>query len=197
MEVIFYLTAAVAILATILTITRLNPVHALLYLVVSLLAVAVIFYILGAPFAAALEVIIYAGAVIVLFIFVVMMLNLGKKTIRIERQWVRPGMWPGPAILAAVLIAEVTFLLIHGSDARLAGVSIGPKQVAMALYQPYLIGVELASFLLMAGLIGAYHLGVLRMEKREEQHARDTHEPRPVSSGDLVRPGADRPSRAS
>jgi NADH-quinone oxidoreductase subunit J len=197
MEMVFYLTAAVAILATILAITRLNPVHALLYLIVSLLAVAVVFYILGAPFIAALEVIIYAGAVIVLFIFVVMMLNLGKRTIRIERQWLRPGMWPGPAILAAVLVAEVAVLLIHGSHAQLAGKSVGPKQVAMALYQPYLIGVELASFLLMGGLVGAYHLGVLRVEKREEQHADDTHEPRPVSGGDLVRAGADRPSRAS
>ena len=61
-----------------LTITRLNAVHALLYLVVSLLAVAVAFYTMGAPLVAALEVIIYAGAIMVLFIFVVMMLNLGS-----------------------------------------------------------------------------------------------------------------------
>ncbi|MEO8977379.1 MAG: NADH-quinone oxidoreductase subunit J, partial [Casimicrobiaceae bacterium] len=58
----FYIAAAIAIVATILAITRANPVHALLYLVVSLLAVAVIFFMLGAPFIAALEVIIYAGA---------------------------------------------------------------------------------------------------------------------------------------
>ncbi|MGB9514307.1 MAG: NADH-quinone oxidoreductase subunit J [Candidatus Acidiferrum sp.] len=197
MEMVFYLAATIAILATTLAITRLNPVHALLYLIVSLLAVAVVFYVLGAPFIAALEVIIYAGAVIVLFIFVVMMLNLGKKTIHIERQWLRPGMWPGPAVLAAVLIAEVAFLLIHGSHAQLAGKSVDPTQVAVALYQPYLIGVELASFLLMGGLVGAYHLGVLRVEKREEQYADDTHEPRAVSGGDLIRAGADRPSRAS
>jgi NADH-quinone oxidoreductase subunit J len=197
MEVVFFVAAAIAILGTILAITRLNPVHALLYLIASLLAVAVVFYILGAPFIAALEVIIYAGAVMVLFIFVVMMLNLGKKTIRIERQWLRPGMWAGPAVLAVVLIAEVAFLLIDGSHARLAGEAVGPKQVAMALYQPYLIGVELASFLLMGGLVGAYHLGVRWVEKREEQHAGDSHELRPVASGDLVRTGADRPSGAS
>jgi len=197
MEVVFYLAAAIAILATILTITRLNPVHALLYLIVSLLAVAVVFYILGAPFIAALEVIIYAGAVMVLFIFVVMMLNLGKKTIHLERQWLRPGMWAGPALLAAILVAEVVFLLAHGSGARLAGEVVGPKQVAIALYQPYLIGVELASFLLMGGLVGAYHLGVRQIEKREEQHARDSYELRPVASGDPVRAGADRAPRAS
>ena len=60
-------------------ITRLNAVHALLYLVVSLLAVAMVFFILGAPFVAALEVIIYAGAIMVLFIFVMMMLNIGDR----------------------------------------------------------------------------------------------------------------------
>ena len=165
MEAVFYVAAAVATLATFLTITRLNPVHALLYLVVSLLAVAVVFFILGAPFIAALEVIIYAGAVMVLFIFVVMMLNLGKKTISLERQWLRPGMWGGPAILAAILVGEVAFLLAHGSGARLAGEAVSPKQVAIALYQPYLIGVELASFLLMGGLVGAYHLGVREARK--------------------------------
>ena len=78
MEVAFYIAAIVAIVSTVLTITRLNAVHALLYLIVSLLAVAVVFYALGAPFVAALEVIIYAGAIMVLFVFVVMMLNLGS-----------------------------------------------------------------------------------------------------------------------
>lgn len=197
METVFYIAAVIAILATILTITRLNPIHALLYLVVSLLAVAIVLYMLGAPFIAALEVIIYAGAIMVLFVFVVMMLNLGQKTINIERQWLRPGMWAGPVVLAVILIAEVAFLLVRGTEARLSGEAIGPKQVAIALYQPYLLGVELASFLLMAGLVGANHIGVRRMEKREEQHAGDSYEPRPIAGGDLVRTGTDRASRAS
>ena len=77
MDAVFYLAAVIAILATVMVITRLNAVHALLYLIVSLLSVAVVFYTLGAPFIAALEVIIYAGAIMVLFVFVVMMLNLG------------------------------------------------------------------------------------------------------------------------
>ena len=66
-------------LATLRVITHTRAVHALLYFIVSLLAVAVIFYVLGAPMAAALEVIIYAGAIMVLFVFVVMMLNLGPQ----------------------------------------------------------------------------------------------------------------------
>jgi NADH-quinone oxidoreductase subunit J len=80
MDVLFYISAAVTIASSVMVITRRNAVHALLYLVTSLLSAAFIFYLLGAPFIAALEVIIYAGAIMVLFIFVVMMLNLGKES---------------------------------------------------------------------------------------------------------------------
>ena len=76
MEIAFYLAAAIAIYATVRVITNTNPVHALLSLIVSLLAVAMIFFMLGAPFAGALEVIVYAGAIMVLFVFVVMMLMI-------------------------------------------------------------------------------------------------------------------------
>ena len=79
MNLVFYLSAAVSVVATLMVITRVNAVHALLYMIVSLLSVALIFFTLGAPFVAALEVIIYAGAIMVLFVFVVMMLNLGPK----------------------------------------------------------------------------------------------------------------------
>jgi NADH-quinone oxidoreductase subunit J len=80
MNTTFYLAAVVAVLATVMALTRLNAVHALLYLIVSLLAVSLVFFTLGAPFIAALEVIIYAGAIMVLFVFVIMMLNLGPQS---------------------------------------------------------------------------------------------------------------------
>lgn len=159
MTAVFYLSAAIAILATVLAISRLDAVHALLYLIVSLLSVALVFYTLGAPFIAALEVIIYAGAIMVLFIFVVMMLNLGAQATAQERQWLNPRMWVWPTILALILIGELIYVLtledMHGSGIR----AIGPSQVGIVLFGPYVLGVELASLLLLAGLIGAYHLG--------------------------------------
>jgi len=159
MSITFYIAGAVAVAATVFTVTRLNVVHALLYLVISLLAVAVVFYTLGAPFLAALEVIIYAGAIMVLFVFVVMLLNLGKAEARAESALLKPSMWIGPGVLAAILIAELLYLLASGAgDAYPAGV-IAPEQVGMALFGPYLLGVELASMLLLAGLVAAYHLG--------------------------------------
>lgn len=159
MNIVFYIAAAVAVASTVMVITRLNAVHALLYLVVSLLSVAVIFFTLGAPFVAILEVIIYAGAIMVLFVFVVMMLNLGEAAVEQERQWLHPSMWGGPTILLLILLVEVIYMLASGGS-RPAGTGIvGAKQVGMVLFGPYLLGVELASMLLLAGLVGAYHLG--------------------------------------
>jgi NADH-quinone oxidoreductase subunit J len=157
----FYVSAAVALFATIMVVVNTNPVHALLYLVLSLLSVAVIFFVLGAPFAAALEIIVYAGAIMVLFVFVVMMLNLGRKTEDQERRWLAPTAWIGPALLAGVLLWQMTELLWpQGGFMTAAGVQVvSAKAVGIALYGPYLLAVELASMMLLAGLVSAYHLG--------------------------------------
>lgn len=159
MDVVFYLASAIAVISTIMVITRLNAVHALLYMILSLLSVALVFFVLGAPFVAALEIIIYAGAIMVLFVFVVMMLNLGPQATEQERQWLDPGAWWGPAILAMILIAELAYVLFRGGLETAGGQVVDPRQVSLALFGPYLLAVELASILLLAGLVGAYHLG--------------------------------------
>ena len=159
MSTLFYISSFVAIVATIMVITRYKPIHALLYLVVSFLAVAMIFLSLGAPFVSALEVIVYAGAIIVLFIFVVMMLNLGQDTAEQEKQWLQPRVWIGPSILVLVLLVEMIMLLVKGNDSSFTVSSVEPRKVALSLYREYLIAMELAGFLLMAGIVGAAHIG--------------------------------------
>lgn len=159
MNVLFYLSGTVAVAATALVITRANAVHALLYLIVSFLAAALVFLSLGAPFVAALELIIYGGGIMVLFIFVIMMLNLGSEATRREGRWLAPSLWRGPAALCAVLAGELLYFFATG-PVRLSGTQpLSPKQVGIALFGPYVLGVELASMLLLAGLVGAYHLG--------------------------------------
>jgi len=158
MNAVFYLSSFVAVLSTLMVITRMNVVHALLYLIVSLLAVALIFFSLGAPFVAALEVIIYAGAIMVLFVFVIMMLNLGPQAARHERQWLSPGIWKGPAVLSMILMAEFLFIMTKGYHVG-SVLTVEPKHVGIALFGSYLLGVELASMLLLAGIVGAYYLG--------------------------------------
>lgn len=159
MEMIFVMSAAIAVIATLMVVTRLHAVHALLYFIVSLLSVALIFFVLGAPFAAALEIIIYAGAIMVLFVFVVMMLNLGPQAIEQEQQWLNPRIWIGPGILSALLFAELIYLFTNHAGVFSGARMVGPKQVGISLFGPYVLGVELASMLLLSGLIGAYHLG--------------------------------------
>src|SRR5699024_10321986 len=157
----FYIAAIVAATSTLRVVLHTNAVRALLYLVVSLLAVAVAFYTLGAPFAAALEVIVYAGAIMVLFVFVVMMLNLDMETIEQERRWLVSTDLAMPAVLAAILL---TVLLVTIWTGGLDGQVIGgdplyAKAVGKLLFGPYVLVVELASFLLLAALIVAGHVG--------------------------------------
>ena len=197
MQVLFYIAGAVAIFATVMTVTRLNAVHALLYLIMSLLSISVVFYILGAPFIAALEVIIYAGAIMVLFIFVVMMLNLGERAVDMESKWLSPGMWLGPEILAAILIAEVVYLLWQPPIETHAIEYVEPRAVGVALFGPYLIGVELASMLLLGALVGAYHLGYRKPKALENPDADNTYATRAAAGGDPVRAGHDRPAGAA
>ena len=168
MPILFGFAAVIAIIATVLAITRLNAVHALLYLATSLLAVAVAIYALGAPYIAALEVIIYAGAIVVLIVFVTMMLNLGEASTALEKQW-QPGRgWIGPAILAILLLGE--FLWSMAKSRPPAGVHvIGPKAVSLSLLGPYVVGVELASMLLTAAVVGAYHLGFGLQRQQDQQ----------------------------
>jgi NADH-quinone oxidoreductase subunit J len=196
MLIAFYLAAAVAVLATIVAITRNHAVHALLYLIISLLAIAVIFYVLGAPFLAALELIIYAGAIMVLFLFVVMMLNVGEHATEVETTWLKPIVWAGPAALATVLIVELVYVSAH--SARPAGPMhvVTPKEIGISLFGPYAIGVELTSLLLMSGLVGAYHLG-RRVYREEERNGTDTDRGRAVSGSDTVHAGADRTTHAA
>lgn len=167
MNVAFYIAGGIAVAATFLVITRKHAVHALLYLVVSFLASAVVFYVLGAPFIAALEVITYAGAIMVLFLFALMLLNTRAAAKGQEREWLRPRIWVGPAILAAALLAELGYLLLAGdlrpeapgiTATETTAEALGPKQVGVALFGQYLLGAELASMLLLAGLVGAHRL---------------------------------------
>jgi len=159
MDIAFYTTALVTVISTVMVITRHNPVHALLYLVISLLSLSLIFFLLGAPFAALLEIIIYAGAIMVLFIFVIMLLNLGKETAKQEKEWLKPKVWIGPAILSIILFVELFYLIMMAHAVPYSLQIVNSKVVAISLFGPYLIGVELAAMLLMTGVVGAAHIG--------------------------------------
>ncbi len=172
----FYLLAIVAILASLRVITRTNPVHALLNMIVTLLALSGIFFALGAPFAGALEIIVYAGAIMVLFVFVVMMLNLGTQSTLEEESWLSSSAWAVPAGLAFI-VGLTLFSLIgmkYGSEGVMpAFIGVEPvtaKMIGAKLFTEYLLLVEIAGFLLLAGLVAAYHLAKSALDDENESH---------------------------
>jgi NADH-quinone oxidoreductase subunit J len=158
MNIFFYIAAVVAIISTIMAISGKNAIHSLLFLILSLLAVSVIFYLLNAPFIAALEVIIYAGAIMVLFIFVTMMLNVGIEN-KNGQKLTNHRKWIVSSILAAILLVDFMLALKNVPVSPSVDQVILPKQVGISLFSTYLLAVEIAAILLMAGVIGAYHLG--------------------------------------
>jgi len=156
--ILFYVLGAVIIMATAFAITRRHLVHAIVYLVISFIGTALLFFLLGAPFLAALEVIIYAGAIMVLFLFIIMLLKIEPTRSPLGgylRQWL-------PALcLAAVSLAATVLLVIAGPSggAPLCTAMASPLEFGRFLFQKYWFAVEIASYLLFVALVGAWYLG--------------------------------------
>ena len=166
---IFYLLSLIILFSTAVAITQRDAIHAVVYLMISFIATGLIFYLLGAPFLALLEIIVYAGAIMVLFLFIVMMLGLtpSRRTWRAALfQWA-PAMILGglSLILAAVMISADP-----ATSPALKTLTAGPKEVSQFLFQKYWFPVEIASFLLLIALVGALYLG--RQEKKEPKTPR-------------------------
>lgn len=157
---IFYLLAATAVIATLLAITEKHPVHAILYLVTSLFSMAVIFYLLMAPLVAAFEVILYAGAIMVLFLFVIMMLDLGHPEKGLAPGWRE---WLPAFVLSGVCIASLSVVIISRHAVAAAYPTALPiREVALRLFQEHGLAVELVSLQLLFALVGALYLGKQR-----------------------------------
>jgi NADH-quinone oxidoreductase subunit J len=155
---IFYLVAALMIVSTAMAVTRNNLVHAVLYLVVSFFGSAALFFLLGAPLLAVLEVIIYAGAIMILFLFIVMMLKIDTS---------RSTRIPIGHLGAAGAICGIYFgaciLLVYFSEPAakepMRAALVHPKDFGRHLFAQHWLAVEVVSLLLLIALIGALHLG--------------------------------------
>ena len=156
--IIFYVLAAIILIATVLSITRHNVMHAIIYLVISFFAMAPMFYLLGAPFLALLEVIIYAGAIMVLFIFIVMMLEIGARPF-VPGEWLKQWF---PAVILGLISGFIMIILIWQAPAQQAVLPLAratPRALGQFVIQHYWFAVEIASLLLFVALVGAYYLG--------------------------------------
>jgi NADH-quinone oxidoreductase subunit J len=158
MSILFLISAVVAVFSTAMVITRRNAVHALIYMVISFIAASVMFYTLGAPYAAVLEIIVYAGAIMVFFVFVVMMLNMSVSP-EDEKRTTGIKSWIFPLILTLVLIADFIYAFVQGVPQTNMVKVIDAKRVGVSMFTTYLLMAELGGILLLVAIVGAYHLG--------------------------------------
>ena len=164
----FYILAFVTVAATLLAVTRTNLAHAVICIVVSFFGSALLFYLLGAPLLAALEVIIYAGAIMILFLFIVMMMRLEAP--EPPRRIVR-GLMPA-ALVGVLFIALGAMLIARGGAASrqtLATAVATPQAFGQFLFQRHWLAIEITSLLLLVALIGALHIGRTRRSEEEER----------------------------
>ena len=164
---LFYLLAAVALLATLLCITRKNPVHAVIFLINALFALALLFYLLGAPLVAAWQVIIYAGAIMVLFLFVIMMLELapGQAMPGISRRQLAPVL-----LLFLLLLGSAGLIILQdpAGDIGITPFHVSPRAFGQALFSRFWPAVKIVSLQLLFATAGAWYLGRRRRTRQEE-----------------------------
>jgi NADH-quinone oxidoreductase subunit J len=169
-KILFLVFAVLSVAGGVLTITRKNIVHALLFLVFTFLNVAAIFFLSKAYFLAVVQILVYAGAIMVLFLFVIMLLNL--RTFEQERQTHRRQRWValGLSVLLlaefVIVLAGITFTSKHlGAAAAIEVAGSGTKAFGNALFGQMLLPFEIASVVLLVAMVGA-----IILVRRERAH---------------------------
>jgi NADH-quinone oxidoreductase subunit J len=152
----FYFLSVLAIGGGILTITRKNPVHSALALILTLLALAGLYLMLFAPFVAGVQIILYAGGIMVLFLFVIMLVNLerNKREEQFNKQWL-VGLIAALALFALFIFVFVKGQALFPATAAQLPEGENTQQVAVLLYRDYMFAFEIASLLLLVAIIGA------------------------------------------
>ena len=198
---LFYLFAAITVFAALRVVTARNPVHSALYLVLTFFSAAAIWLLLRAEFLAITLVLVYVGAVMVLFLFVVMMLDVNVDTMR-------QGFWrnlPVAAFVGAAVVLELAAVLWHqfgavrGSDApRLPADYSNTKALGNLIYTDYVYAFEIAAVILLVAIVAAI---ALTLRKRTGVKSQNPSEQVRVRSQDRLRvvkmPAAKRPSTGS
>lgn len=167
-EILFFVLAGLTVLSALLTISSKSPVHSILFLIVTFFSISAHYILLNAQFLAVVNIIVYGGAIMVLFLFVVMLMNLNKEDAKFSKPFI---------ILVGSLVSVIFFVLTAGifaksditvnNQALLYSGDIGlTERLGEALYTDYVVPFELASILFMAAMIGAV---LLSKKKKEEK----------------------------
>jgi NADH-quinone oxidoreductase subunit J len=167
-EILFFVLAGLTVLSALLTISSKSPVHSILFLIVTFFSISAHYILLNAQFLAVVNIIVYGGAIMVLFLFVVMLMNLNKEDAKFSKPFI---------LLVGSLVSVIFFVLTAGifvksditvnNQALLYSGDIGlTERLGEVLYSDYVVPFELASILFMAAMIGAV---LLSKKKKEEK----------------------------
>lgn len=165
-NIVFYISTFIMLVTALALLFVRQPMHGAVYLIVSLIALAIDFYLLGSPLIAALQVILYVGAIMMLYVFFIMMNPLEKRS----RAYQSPLLIP--LLLLTVLIAEIVYLLYLTDlplNKDIPVTMIKPEVLGMALFGHYKIAVEVVSTLLLAALIAVMYLAHPLVRRRKEK----------------------------
>lgn len=167
-EITFYVLALMAVVSALMVITRRNPVHSAIFLIGTLLSVALLFLQLQAEFLAAVQIIVYIGGIMVLFLFVIMLVNVDVtiRQVRFNRQWVVGGI---ASVTLLALFVGAIYLTRNVEPLPPAPANALPPNVeaiGIGLYQNYMLPFEIVSVLLLVAMVGAVLMGKRR--KTEE-----------------------------
>jgi NADH-quinone oxidoreductase subunit J len=164
----FYFLSFLAVLSALMVVFSKNPIHSVLYLVITFFCVACHYLLLNAQFLAAVHVIVYAGAIMVLFLYVIMLLNLNQ-----EDESQKSNLWRAAAVITAGLLMVVIVGALRGAEAAkinfetLNDVGL-VKNLGKLLFNEFLLPFEVVSILLLAALVGAVMLGKTHMKRIQE-----------------------------
>jgi NADH-quinone oxidoreductase subunit J len=162
--IVFIILAAIALASALGMLLGRNAVHSTLFLVLNFSTIAVLFLVLNAPFLFVTQITIYAGAIMVLFLFVVMLLGAE----RLKGTGGEVGSWQVPLsiVLAAILLVTFGYVIIAGGDASGATgeplIAAGPQAIGLMLFETYLFPFEIASVLLLVAMVGVVVLRTRR-----------------------------------
>src|SRR5262245_6976338 len=169
---LFYLFGAVAVIASLLVISQRNPIYSVLLLIASFGALAGLYVLLDAPFVAVTQIIVYAGAIMVLFLFVVMLLNVPlEEPIDEDRLHEPQGARPFGAALAVLLLVELGWALAQaprfsGSQSTDGELISSVRHIGEVLYRDYAVAFEVTSILIVVAMLGSVLLARRATDRR-------------------------------
>jgi NADH-quinone oxidoreductase subunit J len=159
-QLLFWILSVAALFSAMMVVTSRNPVYSVIWLIVTFFALSGHYILLNAQFLAIVNIIVYAGAIMVLFLFVIMLMNLNKETEPVKNRWLQMAGAISGGSLLLVLVAALKDTEIKGQQVMVGEGSIGLiKTLGQELFTNYVVPFELSSILFLSAMVGAVVIG--------------------------------------